>query len=261
MSSGFPRYRVTLALLCAFAPGAASQAGAQSGGLEQRVTRVTGRVADAVGAAIVAAEILVSHTALHAESGTDGRFELTGVPPGTVELVVRRLGFSPATFSLQLGAGEQRDVRVLLSPVAMMMDSVEVTAPGPEIEKAFGGFEARRARGFGTFLTREQIEKKKPRVTTDVFRTVSGVKLFRDGGTATVVSTRLGNMAVCPLRYFVDGADFPLYGQSIDAMIQVSDIGAIEVYAGGATVPPQFGGRESGCGVIAIWTRQGQRKK
>jgi hypothetical protein len=39
------------------------------------------------------------------------------------------------------------------------------------------------------------------------------------------------------------------------------DIGAIEVYPGGATVPPQFGGRESACGVIAIWTRQGQRKQ
>lgn len=261
MSLGFPRHRATFALLCAFAAGAASQAGAQNDGLERHAARVTGRVADAVGAAIVAAEILVAHTALHAQSGADGRFELIGVPPGAVELVVRRLGFAPATFSLQLGAGEARDVRVLLSPVAMMIDSVEVSAPAPEIEKAFGGFETRRARGFGTFLTREQIEKKKPRVTTDLFRTVSGVKLFRDGGVATVVSTRLGDMAVCPLRYFVDGADFPLYGQSIDAMVQVADIGAIEVYAGGATVPPQFGGRESGCGVIAIWTRQGQRKK
>jgi hypothetical protein len=28
--------------------------------------------------------------------------------------------------------------------------------------------------------------------------------------------------------------------------VQVGDIGAIEVYAGGATVPPQFGGREIG---------------
>jgi hypothetical protein len=149
---------------------------------------------------------------------------------------------------------------VLLSPVVMVMDSVSVVAESPTIEKAFNGFETRRSRGFGTFITREQIEKKNPRVTTDLFRTVSGVKLLRESGTPTVVSSRLGTTAYCPVRYFIDGANYPLYGQSIDAMIQVADIGAIEVYPGGATIPPQFGGRESACGVIAIWTRQGQRK-
>jgi hypothetical protein len=63
------------------------------------------------------------------------------------------------------------------------------------------------------------------------------------------------------VRYYVDGASYPLYGQSIDVMVQVVDIGAIEVYPGGATVPPQFGGRESACGIIAIWTRQGTKKE
>ena len=102
--------------------------------------------------------------------------------------------------------------------------------------------------------------QKAPRVPSDLFRTVSGVKLIRDSGTPTIVSNRLGPMN-CPLRVFIDGSNYPLYGQSLDALVQVGDIGAIEVYAGGATVPPQFGGRESTCGVIAIWTRHGQRKK
>jgi hypothetical protein len=75
------------------------------------------------------------------------------------------------------------------------------------------------------------------------------------------VSSRLGNLSYCPVRYFVDGASYPLYGQSIDVMVQVVDIGAIEVYPGGASVPPQFGGREAACGVIAIWTRQGIKKE
>jgi hypothetical protein len=221
--------------------------------------RLTGRVADAVGAAIVKAEIIVTNTSFRAETGNDGRFELAGLPSGPVEVIVRRLGFSPAKIPLDLGAGELRDIRVLLSPVAMMIDSVSVTAEPPPVEKAFGGFEMRKSRGFGTFITREQIEKKNPRVTTDLFRSVSGVKLLRESGTPTVVSTRLGTLAYCPVRYFIDGASYPLYGQSIDIMIQVADIGAIEVYPGGATVPPQFGGRESACGVIAIWTRQGQK--
>jgi hypothetical protein len=250
------RRYATIALLWA----GASALGAQDRPTEARPARLTGRVADAVGSAIVKAEILVTNTTFKAETGTDGRFEL-GLPSGPVEVVVRRLGFSPAKIPLQLDSGELRDIRVLLSPVAMMMDSIEVVAEGPVIEKAYGGFEMRKARGFGTFITREQIEKKNPRVTTDLFRTVAGVKLLRENGTPTVVSTRLGTMAYCPVRYFIDGASYPLYGQSIDTMIQVADIGAIEVYPGGATVPPQFGGRESACGVIAIWTRQGTKKK
>jgi len=247
----------TLALLCV----TVSTAAAQDRSSESRVARLTGRVADAVGAAIVKAEILVTNTSVRAETGTDGRFELENLPSGPVEVIVRRIGFSPAKIPLDLGAGEMRDIRVLLSPVAMVMDSVSVVAEAPVIEKAFNGFEARKSRGFGTFITREQIDKKNPRVTTDLFRTVSGVKLLRESGTPTVVSTRLGTTAYCPVRYFIDGASYQLYGQSIDTMIQVADIGAIEVYPGGATVPPQFGGRESACGVIAIWTRQGQRKQ
>jgi outer membrane receptor for ferrienterochelin and colicins len=250
--------RVTFALLGAIA----STVSAQGRSSDPRSARVTGRVADAVGTAIVKAEVRVTNMSFRAETGDDGRFDLTGLPSGPVEVVVRRLGFAPAKIALELGEGELRDIRVLLAPVAMTLDSVAVTAePAPTVEKAYGGFEMRKSRGFGTFITREQIEKKNPRVTTDLFRTVSGVKLLRESGTPTVVSTRLGTTAYCPVRYFIDGASYQLYGQSIDTMIQVADIGAIEVYPGGATVPPQFGGRESACGVIAIWTRQGQRKQ
>ena len=255
MQYRFPRSWAILAVACT----SASSLGAQVRSDAPIPARVTGRVADAVGAAIVKAEIVVTNTNYRAESGTDGRFELVGLPTGPVEVIVRRLGFSPAKIPLELGSGELRDIRVLLSPVATMIDSIAVTAEAPAIEKAYGGFEMRKSRGFGTFITREQIEKKNPRVTTDLFRTVSGVKLLRESGTPTVVSTRLGTLAYCPVRYFIDGANYPLYGQSIDIMVQVADIGAIEVYPGGATVPPQFGGRESACGVIAIWTRQGQK--
>lgn len=255
------RYRVSRrSAVVALAFAATSNLGAQVGASgASSAARITGRVADAVGSAIVKAEIVVTNTTFRAETGTDGRFDLGGLPSGPVEVIVRRLGFSPAKIPLELGAGELRDIRVLLSPVAMLMDSVAVTAEAPTIEKAYGGFEMRKSRGFGTFITREQIDKKNPRVTTDLFRTVSGVKLLRESGTPTVVSTRLGTLAYCPVRYFIDGASYPLYGQSIDIMVQVADIGAIEVYPGGATVPPQFGGRESACGVVAIWTRQGQK--
>jgi iron complex outermembrane receptor protein len=247
---------VTIALLGTVAALAA----AQPPSADARVARLTGRVSDALGNSIQRAEIVVTNTKLHAESSADGRFDLANLPAGPVEVIVRRIGFSPARIALDLINGEQRDIRVMLSPMAVLIDSVAVTAPAPVVEVSYGGFETRRSRGFGTFITREDIEKKHARVPSDLFRTVSGVKLIRDGGTLTVVSNRLGAYN-CPLRVFVDGDDYPLYGQSIDALVHLADVGAIEVYSGGATVPPQFSGRDSTCGVIAIWTRHGQKKQ
>jgi hypothetical protein len=51
-----------------------------------------------------------------------------------------------------------------------------------------------------------------------------------------------------------------LTGRVADA-VGVAIVNAEVLYNGGATVAPQFGGRESTCGVIAVWTRHGQKKK
>src|SRR5215218_8288888 len=116
------------ATLCTLVCGAASNAFAQGGSAEARLVRLTGRVADALGAAIVKAEILVTNTTYRAETGSDGRFELTNLPSGPVEVIVRRIGFSPAKIPLDLGGGEMRDIRVLLSPMVTVIDSVSIVA-------------------------------------------------------------------------------------------------------------------------------------
>ena len=251
-----PQLQISVALACLLASVAAAQTPAPL----VHPAHLTGRVADVVGGAIVKAEVLVTNTALHAETGTDGRFELQGIPSGDVEVMVRRIGYAPAKISLSLADNELRDIRVMLSPAVTTLDSVAVTAH-PETDNEYGGFERRRARGFGSFITREQIDHKRPRVFSDLFRSVSGTRIMRDNGSPIIISNRFGDTRACPLRYFLDGTNFPLYDQSIDAMVQVSEIAAIEVYPGGASVPPQFAGRESTCGVIAIWTRKGERKR
>ena len=67
----------------------------------------------------------------------------------------------------QAPAGEARVAR-LTGRVADAVGSsipkaqILVTAEGPATEVNYGGFETRRARGFGTFITREDIDKKRP---------------------------------------------------------------------------------------------------
>ena len=221
--------------------------------------RVTGRVTDSLGTAIVRADVYLRNTVFRTQSGDDGRFELTGVPTGQVEVMVRRVGYTPTTLPLQLAAGEVRDLKVQLMPFVNTLDSVSVVAaPAPPVEKP--KLEHIR-RGGGTFLDREQIEKRQPRVLTDIFRGISGIKVSRENGVATVISSRTGANMTCPLSYVVDGRNFPLYGQAIDVMMQLVDITSVEVFPGGASMPPQYGGRQVGnCGLIVITTRHAERQ-
>ena len=222
--------------------------------------RLTGRVTDSLGTAIVRADVyLRSNTALHTQSGDDGRFDLPGVPAGQIEVMVRRVGYTPTTLPLQLAAGEVRELKVELMPFVNTLDSVAIVAtPAPPVEKP--KVEHIR-RGGGTFLDREQIEKRQPRVLTDVFRGISGIKVSRENGVSTVISSRTGANMTCPLSYVVDGRNFPLYGQAIDVMLQLVDITSVEVFPGGASMPPQYGGRQVGnCGLIVITTRHAERQ-
>lgn len=220
--------------------------------------RLTGRVTDSLGTAIVRADVYLRNTALRTQTGNDGRFELRGVPAGQVEVMVRRVGFTPTTLPLQLGAGEVRDLDVQLMPFVNTLDSVEVVAPPAAAVEKPKAEHVRR--GGGTYLDREQIEKRQPRVLTDVFRGISGIKVSRENGVATVISSRTGANMTCPLSYVVDGRNFPLYGQAIDVMLQLVDITSVEVFPGGASMPPQYGGRQVGnCGLIVITTRHAER--
>src|SRR5215203_4336862 len=75
------------------------------------VTSLTGRVADAQGAALGGAAITIRHAATGASwmatSGTDGRFTIPVLPPGRYEISVRRDGFAPwAQDDLTLRVGQ-----------------------------------------------------------------------------------------------------------------------------------------------------------
>jgi hypothetical protein len=54
---------------------------------------------------------------------------------------------------------------------------------------------------------------------------------------------------------YLDGVRFPLLGESIDNIIDPSQLEGIEVYTHAAEVPAQFASARSNCGVIALWTK------
>ena len=96
--SAFPRARsagalVLFLLLTAGAPRAQA--------------RITGTVTDALGGApLRGAVVRLEPTARAVTVGSDGRFDLTGVPPGTYTLRATRVGYEPAARPVVLRDGE-----------------------------------------------------------------------------------------------------------------------------------------------------------
>lgn len=110
----------------------------------QGPARLSGRVLDAVSQGPVAgAEILAGE--LRAVTGDDGSFALGNVPPGRVELRIRRIGYAPAREAIDLVPSLERTVSIVLQPVPVRLDSLTVAATPGTI--AIGGVDLERRGG------------------------------------------------------------------------------------------------------------------
>ena len=96
----------------------------------QGPARISGRVLDALSQRPVSgAEILAGE--LRAVTGGDGSFVLGNVPPGRLELRVRRIGYAPTRESVDIVPGLERTLSVVLEPLAVRLESLTVAAaPG-----------------------------------------------------------------------------------------------------------------------------------
>ena len=241
-----------LAVVLALAAAAVRSVGAQGPGAV-----VMGKVVDSTGAAVPAVEVRVTETGRRTRSAEDGRFELSGLPSGTIHVIARRIGFAPADFTLTLDPGEQRDVTIALVPFSVRLDEVKVLSP--RAQQLYADFEKRRASEMGRFMTSEEIEKRDVRLPSDLFRGIPGLRVINDGDNNVVIeSSRESTQKSCPMRFFLNGVSFPLNGVPLDAYLDAAVIAAIEVYRGLSTVPSEFAGEESRCGVIVIWTKAGK---
>ena len=144
--------------------------------------------------------------------------------------------------------------------------TAQALAPVVVAEKAnrLSGFEERRLRGFGAFMTREEIERRGATTPIELLRGMPGVIVRRGAGQDVPISTRgttaIGEGGVSELSYgcrmavYIDGVLFS--GEYLATAIRPSEIDGIEVYAGAAEIPAQFKPGNNGCGAILIWSRK-----
>jgi len=184
------------------------------------------------------------------EADSIGEFTFPTVPVGHYTLTIQRFGYQDLTEDLLLRASVQTEITASLVPEAMNVEPVFVTVER-RTSMMMADFERRRALGIGQFVTREDIEARRPREVSDLFRAVPGVRVVPDrrGDAHLVVRGR------CAPDLYVDGVS-AYEGMSLDLMLHPDDVEGIEVYTT-ASAPPQYA--RAACGVVIVWTRVPQR--
>lgn len=207
------------------------------------------------------------------ETRTDdhGDWTITNAPVGTRMLEVRALGFYPDRRFVDIIAGAPR-VRIGLATLQSVLDTVKVSA-SRVTSRDRSGFIERVRTGPGRYITPEQIARRPATYASDLFRTISGLRIGFASDTLSsdmVLAVAPDDIKTsdrrilmkgiagdwCAPVIYLDGLAQPGLGaDEIDAWLDPKDIEGIEIYSE-ATVPTQFQKWRGGCGSIMIWKKR-----
>ena len=154
------------------------------------------------------------------------------------------------------------------------LDTVKVSAEAPPhyISPALRGFEERRNKGQGKYISEKELRAADNRTLPNVLMKLGGLRLLNAMSNTYVVSSRSsggggraalmgGGNRQCFVAVYQDG--MRLYSgtageQPIDFQrLQVKDYAGVEFYPGGASIPQEFNQTKgSDCGTLLLWTRE-----
>ncbi len=218
----------------------------------------------------------------------NGRFVVQMPDAGSYRLRAERIGYEASVsdvFALEPGQAALAELRLQLDPV--MLDPLNTIVEGQSIALARVGFYQRANMGFSEIREADYYEAKPPLDISDLFQGMTGVQVTRPRGSYQyeVFSTRRRG---CRPSIHIDGATvqdgvIDIGGQSLNpndepartplgnlpdlvgnrdlqasdwqSLINVTEVGAVEVFPGQACLPSWAGGMKSPCGAILIWTK------
>lgn len=255
-----PSRRFRLGLLALLAPVATPAPGQVTATYEGTLTRRDSTP-------VARAEVRLERLGWTVVTDRAGRFSFPEVPSGTHQVLIQAVGLRTVMFEVVLLPGEIYRSRIILEEGVQRLAEVTVKAPPPDANaRRLQAFARRRQRGLGVFLTREDLDRREPRVLSDALVSINGTRVLDRGSGRVLMSSRglvpyrmAGGLAAgpCILRVVVDGVPMPP-GHTVDH-VPPSEILAVEVYAGAASMPVEFAHwqEDSWCGLVVIWTRAG----
>jgi hypothetical protein len=229
-------------VLTGIAPAAQAQTSAIRGQVVEQGT----------GHPVLGATVTLVGTTKSATSDSSGHFRYEGLTPGLYVVQVNAIGFSKGIFQLELREGEALSRVFELTPRVYGMDPLTVEAERRSAGRRFDEFRQRMARGVGSFITKEDIERRNPSNLMDMLRTLRGVHAECQGSNCIVRFS--GQPTSCEPKYVLD--NLPSDSWIVESL-NPRDIEGVEVYRGASEMPAEYGGSDAACGAIVVWTKSG----
>lgn len=202
-------------------------------------------------------------------TGASGDFTFDLPVIGSYRVRAVRIGYAGRiTEPIGVDAKLESRIRLVLRPNPLSLDTLTVVAESVATEQwvpwlADVRFYDRRHKGFGHFLTRQEIEKKQPEVVTDLLRDMPGIRLACPSRrSCSILMPAAGLMFIgktCAPTVVLDGAVVSVGGTGGSGDVNWEnphDLEAIEVYPSPAGLPVQYAGYMSPCGAVLLWSRR-----
>lgn len=191
------------------------------------------------------------------QTRADGRgvWTLTGVPTGTRMLEVRAVAHYPVALPVDVIEGAP-PVHIAMVTLQSVLDTVKVRATRGGSGNLLEFLSRKKSSGAGRFITSEDIAARRPIYTTDLFRSMPGITLLRDGTGDEVLVQRSNTFSspYCRVSVYMNGMSLRgMSANDINGYVRPNDLIGVEVYSAG-TAPPQYS-EQNGCGSVVIWSR------
>jgi len=211
---------------------------------------IVGLITDAGGQPFPNAR-LVMDEAPEVRSGSDGRFTIRNVPPGTRQVEIMSVGMAPVVTTVDVVARDSVPLSIQLRRVTTL-DVVRVTASARQ-KRFFQGFTERQRLGLGHAMD-----------STEIGARGTMAALFGGFASTEVRSDRYGRVAAimvgaprCAATLWIDGFRQP-DAEELSSM-HPDEIAVVEVFPFALMVPVEFMSGTSRCGAVVIWTKRGMR--
>lgn len=242
--------------LLALAPDSARTQTPAAATLPVYRTRILGVFDSQSGEAIAGAEVIDVFQRLTATTTRTGTVSLAFLPEGGSMLRIQKIGFQPVTQFVVIAPSDTVAITVLMQTIAQALPAVVTKDAAPRyIAPGLQQFEERRKLGFGRFITDSTLRKSDSRPLANVIRETGTTVNCKTYPRVCVAVSHRNPHGACPMEVYRDGALMPAENWDLEK-IQVAELGAVEIYEGISTIPPQYNRSGNGCGIILLWSRE-----
>jgi hypothetical protein len=226
--------------------------------------RLLGVYDETSGAPIADVEVTDILSGTKSMTTATGTVSLFFLPDGGSLVRLRKVGYEVQTIPVSIAPGDTTPITIVLNRV-VSLPTVKVNADAPTYRSpALRAAAERMTSGMGGYFIDEATLRKEDNSTlANVIRSrVAGLMAIAGPSGATFfVSSRQQCLHAlhcagpnCVVTTYIDGIPSTITPDF--NRLSPAEYAMVEFYPGGSTIPPEFGGTDSPCGALLLWTRE-----